>query len=310
MKKQLLAGSLSLILAVATVGSIAFAKSNENDHKDKNDAHSVGSTLEVHIGDDGNVLVRGAKVTAINGSAITATTAWGSASLTWTVNTNASTNLVRRFGGDFTSLSEIATGDLISFTGPLNTTAGQLTVTAKTLKDWSIQQARANFKGTVSSVNASAQSFALQTKERGTITVMVNSSTSITRAGTVVVFADVKAGDQVEHTSGLYDNASHILRAEVIKFHAAKPALLNRRTFEGTLKSIASTTAPTTFVLTLNGNADYTVNVPTGISIINKLWAATPLSGLHVGDKLRVYGAIEAAHTTTIDATVIRDISI
>ena len=56
---------------------------------------SVGSTLEVMISDNGKAVVRGAKVTDVSGSTITAQTMWDASSITWTVRTDGDTDFLR-----------------------------------------------------------------------------------------------------------------------------------------------------------------------------------------------------------------------
>lgn len=220
------------VLAVLTAVSIAvpaFAD-NENSNKDKEKGGEngkshllVGSTLEVHINDNGTTLVRGAKVTAVSGNTISATTGWGNTVIAWTVITDGNTQFTRRFGGKG-SVAETLVNHIISFQGPLATGGTGLTVNAKVVKNWSTEKVE------------SAQS----------------------------------------------------------------------RVFEGTLKSLAATAAPTTMVVRV-GDVDYTVNVPANISILNNLWLMTSLTNFHVGDHIRLYGVVSGA---TINASVVRDTSI
>lgn len=80
--------------------------------------------------------MRGAKVTAIGASTISATTAFGSTTVAWTINTASSTEIIAKGKGKI-SLSDIVVGDFVSFNGRLNTAASSLTVDAKVVKDWS-----------------------------------------------------------------------------------------------------------------------------------------------------------------------------
>src|SRR5262245_18507273 len=121
MKKSLKLALVSGLTGITLLGSAAFAVAdNDNDHP-----HKVGSTLEVHISDNGKVLVRGAEVTAVKGGTITAANTWGSANMTWTVNTTADTHFVRKNGGA-SAINEVSVGDFISFQGMLVTTSANL----------------------------------------------------------------------------------------------------------------------------------------------------------------------------------------
>ena len=306
-----------VIIAIAMIGfsTNAFIASAEGDAVVATTTQSIqptspqaaGSTLEVHIGNDGKVAVRGAKVTAISGSSISTSATFGAMTMNWVVNTNSSTEFLRRYGGK-TTIAEIQVGDFVSFSGMLDTTQSIPTVNAVTIKDWSIQMAHTSFSGTVASIDPNVMTFVLQNPNHANISVTVSSSTVIKRGDVTIGFADIKVADKITKTEGWYNNLTRILKAEKVEVYVNK-ALLNKRTFEGTLKSVsASTTLPTSFMLTL-GSIDFTVDVPSGISILNKDWLQTPLSTFVVGDKVRVYGAVEANNTSVVDASVVRDAS-
>jgi hypothetical protein len=196
---------------------IAFSASSASADTDSaNEIHAAGSTIEVHINDDGKVLVRGARVTAISASGLTANVSWGSSTIAWTVNTNSSTELIRRFGA-MSSISEVQVGDYVSFQGPLDTTVAAPTVTAKALKDWSIQRKNASFGGTITSINSTNKSFVLATPERGNITVNTVASTTITQGSTTVPFTSLTVGKAVKEVKGLLNNLTMVLVADMIK---------------------------------------------------------------------------------------------
>jgi hypothetical protein len=303
--KKLIAGVLVLIGVISFGLAMTNPVRADEDHGSQmRDAHAIGSTLEVHIYDSGKVLVRGAKVTSVNGTTVNATTTWGSAVVNWAVQTNASTQFVRRSGGT-SSASEISVGDFVSFNGNLLTTTGSpLTVQATTLKDWSIQKAHATFNGTISSVNATNQTFVLASEDRGNVTVQTTSATKIMLGNDISSFAGaVKVGMKVT-AGGLYDSASRIVTADQVIVH---PADSTRTTLEGKVKSIPAGALPTTFVLTSNG-ADYTIRAGVDTSILNVLWLRMPIGSIRAGDTVRVYGTINPGYT--VDATVVRDTSI
>lgn len=307
--------------AAALTGALLLAPAvfanNENDNHDNEregkmermrEVRAAGSTLEVHFFDDGNVLVRGAKVTGISGSVVNASNVWGSVTLNWAVKTDQTTNIVRRAGGN-SSLSEISVGDIVSFQGMLDTgIVSPLTVNAKVLKDWSIQKIRAAFSGTVRSVSASTTSFMLTHESRGDVNVLVASSTVITKGSASATFGDIVVGARVS-VRGLLNTVLNTLASDEVKIRIPEPSPKGhiKTTLEGTLTSFASTTAPTSFVLHA-GSRDYTVRVDGSTSVLNSLWLRTPLSNFHVGDRVRVYGTVNA--DLTVDATVVRDTSI
>ena len=222
---------ISYILSAALIlGSLAFfgfvsANNDRNGEDNGNsvqakEAHVNGSTLEVHISDNGKVLVRGAKVTSVSGSIVSAVTSWGSLNINWTVNVMSDSKMIRK-SGNSSSLSEILVGDFISFQGNLVTTSSSpIVVNASVIKNWSAQK-------------------------------------------NVPV----------------------------------------RTTVEGKLKSLTSTSIPTSIVVT-SGDKDYTVNIATDTSVLNSSWLKATLSSFKVGDKVRAYGTVT---NLTMSATVVRD---
>lgn len=284
-------------MAIALVAVPAYA---DNDNY-KKEAHNNGTTLEVHINDNGSVLVRGAKVTAISGSIISASTTFGTSSIAWTVDGSGVSKVTRRYGGNGT-VADIQVGDYLSFNGSLTATASGFSVKATSLKDWSIQVRNSSFSGTISSITGT--SFVLTTTDNKTITVNTDANTKITRGDTPVAFSALIVGDKITKTEGLYNNTSNTLAAKSIRLY--NDPLLSKRTFEGTITSAVSTTTPATFTFVSEGKT-YTVNVPAGISILNKNWMQIPLSTFQTNDSIRVYGMIQASNTSMIDATVVRN---
>jgi len=97
--------------------------------------------LEMHIANNGLVLLRSAKVMSVSGTTLVANTAWGSADFKWTVRTNARTFESRDFGtrildrdGRKTSLGSVQPGMLVTITGILDSTAGEPTIDADTVR--------------------------------------------------------------------------------------------------------------------------------------------------------------------------------
>ncbi len=301
-----LAFSLAFALVIgAVVPAYADNDKDKDEHKQALEAREVGSMLEVHITDKGNVLVRGAKVTAISGNTISAATTWGSASISWNVVTDSGTEFIRRFGGK-SSISEISVGDLVSFNGTLQTSvASPFTVQAKIVKDWSVQKQNATFSGTVQSVDATTQSFVLAAEKRGNITVLVSTTTVIRKGDSAGAFSDIVAGVKAT-ASGLYNNLTSRLEAEKVIIQVPKPVTM---TLEGKIKTPpVNPAAPSTMVATFK-DRDYTVNIATDTSILNVFWLRIPLTSLKAGDNVRIYGLVNTA-SSTIDATVIRDTSV
>ena len=73
---------------------------------------------EVHIANNGLVLLRGARVVSVSGSEIRAHIAWGASDFIWTVHTEYNTKFLTSDGKKET-LEDIAIGDTITATGML-----------------------------------------------------------------------------------------------------------------------------------------------------------------------------------------------
>ncbi len=297
------------LAALTLVGISTSADDNKDEDKENRarseharEARAHDSTLEVHFFDNGKVLVRGAKVTAVSGNTVNAVTAWDAVSLSWGVNVLPDTEINRRFGGR-SSVSEISVGDFISFQGALlYTSAFPIMVNAKVIKNWSVQKKNASFNGKVKSVDSVNSKFVLSS-ERAEITVMVSTTTLFKKGDGTGVFSDVAVGGRVL-AKGLYNSQLMQLSADEVKIYSPEAI---PTTVEGIIKSIAGTTLPASMVVTSDGK-DYTVNIATDTSVLNKRWLRATLASFAPGNKVRVYGTVNAG--LIVDATVIRNVSL
>ncbi|OGZ47745.1 MAG: hypothetical protein A3J55_03770 [Candidatus Ryanbacteria bacterium RIFCSPHIGHO2_02_FULL_45_17b] len=254
------------------------------------------------INENGKVSLQGAKVVSIDGSTINATISWGgSASFAGVIKTDASTEFLRRSGGK-TSLSEIMPGHYINVEGMLDTSASKPTVVAKVVRDWSVVKTEINPFGVISSVDAVAKTFVLKTQERGDIKVSTNEKTVFTKGNAASTFSALKVRDLLS-VNGLWEQSTNTLQANHVKVRVQ-----DRRVFEGgRLKTpYTGSGTPATIIVTF-GKIDYTVNISSDTSVLNSKWAKVNLSDFKAGDHVRVYGAADG---TTIDATVVRDVSL
>lgn len=214
-KRFALVAPVALLVLGSLFISPFLASANGNEGNKKSGPHAVGSTLEIRIEDNNSVLVRGAKVTAVSGSVISAETAFGATVLSWTVRTNASTVFTHRADGS-SSLSTISPGDYVSFRGVLNTGTSGLTVDAKSVKDWSRSVQAENtraFNGSVQSIDTANMKFVLDSKGvEGLITVKLATNSVITNGDVAFAFANIKVADQAK-VSGTYDSTTKVLTA-------------------------------------------------------------------------------------------------
>ena len=218
-------GTIALAAAIMVVP--AFALANWGDKKGTSFApRSVGSSLEVIISDNGNTTVRGAKVTGVSGSTITAQTIWDASSITWTVRTDSETNFIQKSGSD-SDLGDISEGDYVSFSGAL-ASGSSFTVTADVVKNWSLAENRLSLAGTVTDVDDS--SFNLSTIARGNVTVRVNSDTDYT--GNLEALGDVDVDAKVV-AYGSYDPATKVLTATSVSLSGKAAVVKDYREPQG-----------------------------------------------------------------------------
>jgi len=108
-------------------------------------AAATGSSLwplEIHISNNGLILLRSARVVSISGSTLTVSTAWGSSDFIWTVQTNATRFETRDFGTRFlsrdgkkSSLANIQEGDKVTITGALDPAAQEPVIKADSVRN-------------------------------------------------------------------------------------------------------------------------------------------------------------------------------
>ena len=138
--------------------------------------------------------------------------------------------------------------------------------------------------------------------------VHTDSSTKFSdKGGKNMGFAGISIGDILSF-AGLLDTTTNLLtvNATNVKNWSKDNSMFEKHVFSGTLQTTPASTAPTSFTFTV-GSTNFTVNIPTGISILGKNWLALPLSSFVAGDKVNVYGAIQASNTSVIDASVVRN---
>lgn len=140
--------------------------------------------------------------------------------------------------------------------------------------------------------------------------VLVDSNTKINRErGGTAVMGDIKVGDVVNVQGTLDTGASSpTVKATHVKDFTLN-AVLKGNLFQGKLVSLTSSTTPASAVLNLNGT-NYSLIIPSGISILGKNWLGASLSSFQVGHEIRVYGSVSSTTPTTITASVIRNLGL
>lgn len=199
---------VGILLALAALPFGVHADSDKNKSSSKG---LGGAGVEVNIGSNGGVLVRGAKVTSVASSTISANTSLGASVLSWVVKTDGSTEFTTQNGGS-TGLSGITVGDTISFRGTLDQAVSGLTVNAKIVKDWSQVETKRTLEGVVSSINTTLGSF---TVFSGGSTTSVQTSSSTQWRDEADSFADLFVNASVK-VKGFFNASSSVLTAQSV----------------------------------------------------------------------------------------------
>lgn len=300
----LVAALLIAILLVPLETISAEASSNGNF-----DPRALGSTLELHVSNDGKVIMHGLRVEQIAGSSFYCRMYWGSPFLRITLRTDSNTVVTKRFGQPITA-SDIAVGDYLSVDGEFVSGSNSFDVLAKKVKDWSIQTKAESFSGTITGIATSTpDSFFLTASNKSVITLAIGTSTIITRGSITVGANDLSVGRKVTYASGVFNNLTKTLHADkVVLFQDM--SIFKPRNFEGKLKSGPSTnTLPTSLVVTVGGK-DYTIGIDSETKILNAKKVPASLQRFLVGDKVRLYGSIAESNTSYVKAEILRNLDL
>lgn len=198
----------ALVAMLIATPALALADSGKRD--DNSRPHAGGSSLEIMINDNGKTVVRGAKVTNVSGSTVTAQTIWGASSITWTVRTDSDTNFLRKSGTN-AGIADIAVGDYVSFSGMLSS-GSAFTVDADVVKNWSLSENRTAITGTVTAHDN--DSLTIATMNRGNVEVAITSSTKF--SGSIDALADITTNSRVV-VLGSYNADTKVLTATEIR---------------------------------------------------------------------------------------------
>lgn len=92
--------------------------------------------LELHIANNGAVLLRGARVVSVSGNTIHAEMVWGTSDLKWALETGYNTRFLDS-KGEKQTLGDIKKGDAISITGMLIESGSELIIDTQFVREQS-----------------------------------------------------------------------------------------------------------------------------------------------------------------------------
>lgn len=229
------------------------------------------------------------KVTAINGTSLTVLAKKG----TYTVDVSQA-KFVRRFGAVMT-LGDVQVNDELTINGTVSSSTSTM-VTAKVVRDLSLQARNGSFEGTVS--NITANSFTLSTKNRKDQTINLTASTTFMNDGKVSTAAALMNGSRVV-VSGVWDRTNSDVTAKKVRIViATKQVAGTISALSGNILTVTGKTPTTTF----------SVDV-TGAKVLRLHGSVGTIAELKVGDKVEIHGK-QATTSSNILASWIRDLSI
>jgi hypothetical protein len=192
---------------------------------------------QVTIAPNGQVMMRGALITAISGKILTATTGWGSTTITWTISLSGSTRYIPEMPSA-TAIETVQVGDTVNLTGELDTSSATPRILASVFKDASLYEDSATIGGSVVSTDSNARSLTIR-NDSGTTTIKLLRGTFMTKAGNTTTLDDLRIGEHVSATGGL-NRMSNTLTADRITVDAEESAPTSSDTSPGIFETIVA----------------------------------------------------------------------
>ena len=266
-------------------------------------AASAGS--ELRFASDGGISAKGLMVQQIAGTNLFVRALWGETYIRLVVVSNSSTKITKAYG-EAASIGDIKDKDTIDVEGRLSSGGDSLVINASSIRDANLLVAGKTISGMVIALDSAENSITVEDKVLGKTAVAVGGA-AITKGVRSVGMGEVKVGDKVLSAEGSYDYSTKKFTATAISVHQ-EASIFKARNFEGSLKSISSTSLPTTVVVTV-GSTDYTVYLSEKSAILSKSRKSATLSRFVVGDSVRFWGSIREANLSEVDAEILRDLT-
>lgn len=263
---------------------------------------SVGAGKpEVHIKQDGMMTIRAGKVDQMVGNTFFLKLKWGQLPMRFTMKTDTKTEVRKRYGGQ-AAVAQIKVGDYLDAEGEFFVGSDFFGLTARSVKDWSLQEESEMFSGTIVEMNPGGI-FMLRNPLGKNILVRSATSTIIRKGPVSIPWSRLSKNDTVLLADGVYDYSTNTLTASQIVVFQQKTAFIPRN-YEGTLKRMESQQPPTFFIVSVGG-ADYTVRLSEKTTVLKKDRFAAQLARFVVGDTVRFYGPLREEENILNDALIV-----
>ncbi|OHA18592.1 MAG: hypothetical protein A2664_03055 [Candidatus Taylorbacteria bacterium RIFCSPHIGHO2_01_FULL_46_22b] len=262
---------------------------------------------EVQITREGLVKIKGLEIQQRANTTFFARTSWDKSLIRWVIKTDKNTDIRKRFG-DKKDITEIKEGDYISIEGSIEG-GTSLSVLATKVIDWSDFTSQGSFSGTVGNITTPEKQFTLIKKDGGTIEISINATTTVYRNRREVLPKFIRTGDRVDSITGTYTSNNNQLLAQQITI-SIDPTIFSWKNYEGTLKTIPSTTKPVTFQVVVGGK-EYTVVLYDDALVLNTRRQKVTFERFLAGDTVRIWGHIRADNDelNTINGDVLRNMA-
>lgn len=266
---------------------------------------------EVHINRDSLMQLKSARVDQLVGTTLFLTMKWGQMMMRFTMKTDNQTVVIKRYGGAAT-VAQIKVGDYIDADGEFFVGSDFFGLTARFVKDWSLQEESETFSGKISEINSDGTGI-LKTGAGKNIFIRSATSTNLRKGSVVIPWGRLMKGDSVTFADGIYDYAKNTLIVNQIIITQSQAPFIPRN-YEGELRQIEGTAVSTTLTVRVNG-ADYRVKVNEKSLIYKKNKSTGQLARFVVGDTVRFYGKLREEEKTlgdelVVDAEVVRNLNL
>lgn len=238
-------------------------------------------------------------LTAMSGVSVPASLTLVAGATTYTVEVNSSTHFVRLYNG-MSELAEFLVGDTIEVQGTMSNDAAN-TITAKKIKDNSIQRRGGTFRGSIVTLSCADSTFTYKPKERDQQTVYISTSTKILRGGDKINCVDLKNGE-IATVIGVWRPTTNRIDADRIIVHM--------KTLSGTITSITLTDGglPAALLVQHKNGQDWIVTVGTGTKLFRRYMGKATIEEFQVGDKIEARGSL--GNGLVLNARMVRNNSI
>ncbi|HEY9584369.1 MAG TPA: hypothetical protein VJI33_02210 [Candidatus Paceibacterota bacterium] len=261
----------------------------------------------ITVAEDGVVKIKNAVVFQIAGSTFFARTYWGDSYIRWTMRTNNKTKIAKRFDG-VANYSDLKVGHILNIDGELLSGADTLNIEASFIRDLSLENENASFKGKILKTDLGLANFTLQTDDGKILTVNTNGTTAIKKGLLSIQINNISTGDRILSVEGNYNQIKGVIVASSIEVYQDQ-SVFAPRNFQGTIKSLSGSVLPATFILVMK-DREYNVVLAQNSPIMKANRSAADLKRFVDGDTIRVYGKIRDTDLNTIDAEVIRNMNL